>query len=292
MTDSKPPTGKGVHLILALAAFGVIIVGGAFLAVVSMTKRSPAYRAAEEFIRNSPEIRALVGSEMRFGWVPRGSILADVNAGSADLRMRVSGPTGSTRVEVLARSRTNQWMVVSARYVDRDGSLKTVLPPVQEAGWGGPVEPAEVARHAQEHAAKAFAFFRQEDFKGAAAEYTQAVAANPRDPELRYWNAVTLDNAGEQQQAIDELRTAIDLNPTHIAAYEYLDSILHRRRAWDTIIVTWTRLIQTQPQNGMAYYFRAGGYWKKNDRAAALADERKACDLGYHDACKLLKQMQ
>ncbi len=292
MTDSKTHTGKGIHAILALGVFGAIIIGAAFFAVVGMTRRSPAYRASEEFIRNSPEIRALVGGDMRFGWVPRGSILADVSAGSADLRLRVSGPSGSTHVEVLARSRNNQWTVVSARYEDRDGSLKTVLPSVQAAAWGGQLEPPEVVRHAQEHAANAFALFRKEDFKGAVAEYAQAVEASPRDPELRYWNALALDNAGEEQKAIEELRKAIDLNPNHIAAYEYLDSILHRRRAWDTIIVTWDRLIQVQPQNGMAYYFRAGGYLGKNDRAAALADERRACELGYQDACKLLKRMQ
>lgn len=283
---------RGLYAVLALAILGVVLVGGAFSAVVYMLKRTPAYKASEEFVRHSPEIRALVGGEMRFGWVPRGSILADANVGSADLRLKVRGAAGSTRVEVLARSRSNVWTVVSAKYVDHDGSVRTLLPPLGQAGWGGQLEPPPVARHAQEHAANAFALFHKGDFAAAIAEYGQAIEGNPQDPELHYWRAVALGKAGDDSRVIEDLRQAIELNPSHIASYEYLDSILRRRRAWDTIVLTWTRLIEAQPQNGLAYFYRAGGYLGKNDRAAALADERKACDLGYQDACKLLPRLQ
>src|SRR5512140_3676740 len=104
--------GKGLFVLLGMIALGLALAAGAFSLAVFMMKQSPAYQASERFVRSRPEIRQVVGDDMKFGFIARGSVIGDPNQGSADMKIRVRGPQGSTRVEVLSEQRGAAWKVV------------------------------------------------------------------------------------------------------------------------------------------------------------------------------------
>lgn len=109
-----------------LALLAAAIVGG----VVYLLKSSDAYRVSEAFIRDSAEIRAVVGDPLELGWFPTGSIelYGGGAEGTAELNITVKGAAGSTTVYVALRKNQGQWRVVAATYTDRSGTVRRLRP--------------------------------------------------------------------------------------------------------------------------------------------------------------------
>ncbi len=132
-------------LLIALAAvipFLLLVVGGIAGLVFYFLKGSEAYRLAETLIRQSPEIRTVVGEGLEFGWFPTGSIETSGPSGRAELTIRVVGTTGSARVHVRMRKQMGEWRVLEAVYESPEGVLHPLPLKKGVRDPGGPREAA------------------------------------------------------------------------------------------------------------------------------------------------------
>lgn len=115
-------------VIIALAAlipFLLLVVGAIAGVVFYFVKSSDAYKLAEATIRESAEIRQVVGEGLEFGWFPMGSVeTTGGGGGHAELSIRVKGSAGSTTVYVTLGREAGRWRVTSASYEGRDGAVK------------------------------------------------------------------------------------------------------------------------------------------------------------------------
>jgi hypothetical protein len=98
--------------------------------------------------------------------------------------------------------------------------------------------------------------------------------------------------AGLHDQAVADFTKVTELAPTTIEAYRSLDRLLSRRKQWQAIITHWSRYIALQPESAEAYLERGGAHFQKGDRAAAVRDAEKACQLGNKEGCRQLAKFR
>lgn len=134
--EEKPKTLADRYKILTVIAVGLIVM--VFVALLTgifiMMKRSDAYQTAEAFIKNNESIRNTVGDEMKFGFLPLGSVKVSGARGAASFKITVKGSRGSTDVDVSLRKRGNEWRVVAMVYTDRYGKKQRVVPSADREG--------------------------------------------------------------------------------------------------------------------------------------------------------------
>jgi len=90
--------------------------------------------------------------------------------------------------------------------------------------------------------------------------------------------------------AISALEKAAQCGYRDIMAFKMLDYCLAYQQRWDDILQWWAVYLAWDPENGEAYLERAGTYKHKGDSQSALADLKRACDLGQRKACTLQQQ--
>jgi len=122
----------------------------------------------------------------------------------------------------------------------------------------------------------------------AQAQGQKALRANSSAGDKYYERGREHARKGEDDQALDDFKRAIELDPNRFESYKALDDILSRRGQWDTIIAYWTRFIELQPSHAQAYCERGGAYYGKRDIANALRDAEKACRLGNQFCCQVV----
>jgi ribosomal protein S27E len=115
-------------LTITALAMIILIFVGTIAGVFFMLKRSDAYRISETFIRNNDEIKKTVGENIRFGFIPVGSVKLSGKEGTANFKVRVKGSRGSTVVRVYLRRSQGTWRVASALYTDKFGIRRRVVP--------------------------------------------------------------------------------------------------------------------------------------------------------------------
>ncbi|RMG48422.1 MAG: tetratricopeptide repeat protein [Acidobacteria bacterium] len=59
---------------------------------------------------------------------------------------------------------------------------------------------------------------------------------------------------------------------------------------YDEAIALLDRLVAIEPDNAWAFYTRGWAYWKLGERSPAWRDVKRACELGYEDACRLARE--
>jgi tetratricopeptide (TPR) repeat protein len=80
-----------------------------------------------------------------------------------------------------------------------------------------------------------------------------AVAANPAAAARYYQRGLEHAKQGEEAQAVDDVKRAIELDPSRFEPYKTLDDLLSKQGDWNTIIVYWTKFLALQPNNAQAY---------------------------------------
>ncbi len=123
------------------------------------------------------------------------------------------------------------------------------------------------------------------------AQYDSAIALDPDNAFMRYNKAITLYNKDQLDEALEELKRAVELDPHEINFYIAIDAVLARSRKWDQIIGYWDDYILNHPENSRAYMERAGTYHHKGDETAAIRDLETAVELGSQPAKELLKRL-
>lgn len=84
---------------------------------------------------------------------------------------------------------------------------------------------------------------------------------------------------------IAQLEAAAASAPDDFRAHQTLDYALARRGRFDRVIEMWTTFLSRNPNEARAYFERGGAYHHARRPAEALADFRKACELGLNESC-------
>jgi tetratricopeptide (TPR) repeat protein len=113
------------------------------------------------------------------------------------------------------------------------------------------------------------------------------VARDPKNNVALYWNGRAFLLEQDFINAYAMFRSAVEANPGDFDSLQNLDYLLARSGEWSTIVQMWTTYLEQHPNDGRAFYERAGAY-RRFDLTSGLADLRRACDLGVQDACRHL----
>lgn len=106
-----------VSLLLFIFLAAVLLTVGFFFFI----KGSDAYKVTEAFLRTRPEIRTIVGENITFQGVPRGSVEVSGRQGRAEISLSVRGTKSETDVTVYLKKEGGTWIVIGATYEDAGG---------------------------------------------------------------------------------------------------------------------------------------------------------------------------
>ena len=121
--------------------------------------------------------------------------------------------------------------------------------------------------------------------------YNLAAKLQPAYAQTFAYRGYSFSQTGETDKAIADLKTAMQIDPHDITAYQYMKRILGKQSKWDEILPYWDQYIALEPNNALAYLERGGTYFRKGDLVDATADAKKACDLGNQEGCQHFKEL-
>lgn len=150
----------------------------------------------------------------------------------------------------------------------------------------------EVSSRAEQRRDQAFDLHRAQKWAEAIAVYDELLRESERDAELSYWRGMAHWSLNHADQALQDFRRVIELQPTNFDAHRSADRILSRQRRWDEVLEIWDRYIGRVPTNAEAHFERGGTNFHKGNLAAAQADAAKACELGKSEACSWAERLK
>ncbi len=100
------------------------------------------------------------------------------------------------------------------------------------------------------------------------------------------------DPRDEAEKLVAELVPRSYKEPNNINVYIELDKQLFKKHRLKEIVGHWNRFIAANPNAGRAYLERMGTYHHLRNRANALKDATKACELGMKKACRHAERMK
>ena len=151
---------------------------------------------------------------------------------------------------------------------------------------------ADVPARTKESRDRAFDLYRAQKWTEAVAAFDELLLESDEDAEVHYWRGMAQWRLGHDDQALQDFRRVIELEPTNFEANRSADRILSRQQHWDEVLAIWDGYIARVPTNAEAYFERGGTNFHKGDLAAAQADAARACELGKSDACALLERLR
>jgi hypothetical protein len=135
------------------------------------------------------------------------------------------------------------------------------------------------------------AFEKDGQFDRAVADYTKAIALNPRFTEA-YNNLGTIyGKARLYDQAIEVFSRSIFLDPGNATSYSNRGRTYFHLGQYDKALEDLNRAIALNHKFDVAYVNRGKLYFRMGDNIQAAADFQEACDLGNAVGCKALHQV-
>ena len=150
----------------------------------------------------------------------------------------------------------------------------------------------EVANRPEYRRERVFGPAREKRWADTIAAYDALQPESGKDAELTYWRGMAHWGLGRGDQALQDFRRAIELDPAYFDAIRYADRLLSQQQRWDEILELWDRYIDKSPANAEAYFERGGTHFHKGNLAAAQADAAKACELGKAEACAMSEKLK
>ena len=131
-----------------------------------------------------------------------------------------------------------------------------------------------------------------QQFKQAISKYSLALELSPGNAENYDRRSRAYIGLHKLDKALDDIKTAIRLNPYEIRYYLMADYLLAKSKKWDEIIDYWNAFIKLKPGNGRAYLERGGSYYRKGNIQAAIADAKKSSELGNIGGQEMYQQIK
>ena len=123
------------------------------------------------------------------------------------------------------------------------------------------------------------AFAEQGDYRGALANYEQAIKLDPNYAEAYVGRGVAYSNLGEKQKAIDDYSQAIKLNPNYAAAYNNRGLAYSNLGEKQKAIDDYNQAIKLNPNYANAYNNRGIVYYNLGEKQKAIDDYNQAIKL-------------
>ncbi|WP_027084632.1 cytochrome c oxidase assembly factor Coa1 family protein [Cohnella panacarvi] len=96
-----------------IVVFSIAVVLGA----IQLFKKDRAYTTALNYIKSNAEIRSIVGSRMRFSYLPRADIEIDNGYGKAEITIKVKGDKKRLVVRFeLHKQPNSDWVIDQVTY--------------------------------------------------------------------------------------------------------------------------------------------------------------------------------
>ncbi len=118
------------------------------------------------------------------------------------------------------------------------------------------------------------------DWAKAELEFQRALALNPGDATARHWYAVHyLAPMGRLEEAVAELRSALELDPLNLVINANLGAILYFQRAYDSAIEQCRKTFELEPNYYFTYWVLGRAYEQKGMPEEAVAALEKSAVL-------------
>ena len=290
--DNNPISPRGgTFRILPFIIILILLFAGYSLYTVVVD--SEPIRASETYIRQSPELAAAVGKVKDISLTYPFNFDIGSREARASVTYDVEGSTGSVKVYLILAKNQGPWRVVSARYRDSRGIIR----PLSVADAAGEFRSDESGMASatvknSEIMARGHAYFKANDFAKAAAEYGNAIQADPSVYQGYYWRGITYAKMNRDGSAIDDFRKVTGLVPGHTGAFNWLGWLEYKNRKYDEAIADLSKSIALRSDYGWTYYQRGQCFLNKGLRLKALGDFEKACLLRYNQACPLAEKLK
>lgn len=117
------------------------------------------------------------------------------------------------------------------------------------------------------------------DYRGAVADYTQAIELNPKFFEAYLKRGEILYKLGDARGTLRDCNQALRLNPNLVQAHYYKGRARYRLGYTQAAIEAYTQVIEQEPDHAGAYYHRGIAYNDLEDLSHALKDVQQATVL-------------
>jgi DNA-binding winged helix-turn-helix (wHTH) protein/Tfp pilus assembly protein PilF len=117
------------------------------------------------------------------------------------------------------------------------------------------------------------------DWSGAEREFKQAVDLNPNYVWGRFWYAMHLNAMGRFDEAIAEIRRALELDPTSHVISLFMGDIFFCSRQYDRAIEQYLKTLEMHPNDRRTHISLGEAYALKGMREKAIASLEKAAAL-------------
>jgi hypothetical protein len=118
MYGSPPVAGKSgsklkwiiISVVLVIFVVVALFVVGIVSIVFGAIKSSDPYQHAVQVATHDPRVLARLGTPIKEGWIPAGSINVSGGSGQADLSISVEGSRAKGTIYVVARKTEGEWV--------------------------------------------------------------------------------------------------------------------------------------------------------------------------------------
>ncbi|WP_239989021.1 DUF4034 domain-containing protein [Corallococcus macrosporus] len=114
---------------------------------------------------------------------------------------------------------------------------------------------------------------------------------SPGNPEVARRRAWVVTSARQEPGATAAEETPAD-GTADFRTVQQRDYALARERRFKEILPLWDAFLEHNPDHGLAYLERSGTHYHLRDLPSAMADLKKACDLGVNEGCARLRKLE
>ena len=133
---------------------------------------------------------------------------------------------------------------------------------------------------AKAYTGRGYAHYRQQDYQAAVADYTKAIALDPRFATAYINRGVAYRKLDRLKLAIADYSKAIRLKPDSVVAYNARGIVYRHLGQFDKAIADYSKAIRLKPDYAEAYNSRAFAYIAKGDIEKAIADYQTLIGMG------------
>ena len=127
------------------------------------------------------------------------------------------------------------------------------------------------------------------DYDHAIEDFDQAITLDSKNADAFFNRGIACYYKKDIDRAIEDYSQAIRLNPNYVFAYGNRGIAYANKEDYDHAIEDFSRAAMLNPNDAQIYNNRGLAYKAKGENRLALDDLRKACGMGFENACKALQ---